>query len=394
MNKDSFIEIDFYQGCKEGQLVSGDVFMSQRIQEEDRFVCVLSDGLGSGVKAGVLSTLTATMASKFVAERIDIHKTARIIMNTLPVCKERKISYATFSIVDITGEGDVRVIEYDNPPFIVMRGPQILHISKETLGVNPNRFSSSQINFCNFKVQKGDRIILFSDGVNQSGMGTAKMPLGWGLERVADYAAGLVKSQTDISAREMAKALVFMARANDQYACKDDITAGVIYVRDPRDVLLLSGPSIHKEKDPVMARMVETFTGKKVICGGTTATIVARELKRQIQVELGNLDPTVPPPSKMHGVDLVTEGILTLGRVGEILESGENPEAMEKNAAVSLAALLLNSDRIKCVCGTKINEVHQDPTMPVELEIRRNIMKKIQRLLETKYLKKVSIEYI
>ena len=116
-----FIDVGFDSKSKYNQRVTGDTFLSQRIKEENRTVAVLSDGLGSGIKASVLSTLTATMALKYIVNRMDIEKAASVIMKTLPICKERRISYATFTLLDIEPEGMVRIVEYDNPPFTLMR---------------------------------------------------------------------------------------------------------------------------------------------------------------------------------------------------------------------------------------------------------------------------------
>ena len=177
------------------------------------------------------------------------------------------------------------------------------------------------------------------------------------------------------------------------YKAKDDITCGVIYSRNPRDLLVITGPPMHKENDTGIARIFSLFDGKKVICGGTTANILARELNRQIRVQLKNPDSQVPPFSEMDGADLVTEGIITMGKVAEMLEKGDQSAYAHENAATKLVEMFLDSDRIQFVVGTKINEAHQDPNMPVELEIRRNVIKKIAAMLEEKYLKEVHIQF-
>ncbi|HNW12708.1 MAG TPA: stage II sporulation protein E, partial [Candidatus Rifleibacterium sp.] len=140
--------------------------------------------------------------------------------------------------------------------------------------------------------------------------------------------------------------------------------------------------------------LVGNFPGRKIICGGTTANIVARETGREVHVMLGKIDPDLPPDSVMEGVDLITEGILTVGRVARYLEDRRNPETLNLNPATKIVRMLLNSDIINFVVGTRVNEFHQDPNMPVELEIRRNVIKKIAALLENQYLKETSIQYI
>jgi hypothetical protein len=106
------------------------------------------------------------------------------------------------------------------------------------------------------------------------------------------------------------------------------------------------------------------------------------------------LDPRVPPLARMEGFDLVTEGTLTLGEVLRLLEEGFAPEEMKSNAAVRLATMLLDSDIVRFAVGTRINEAHQDPNIPVELDLRRNIVKRIANLLETKHMKRAIIQYV
>jgi len=182
--------------------------------------------------------------------------------------------------------------------------------------------------------------------------------------------------------------------ANDAYAAKDDISCGVFYFRQPRRLLVVTGPSVDRSRDRKLADIFSSFKGKKIVAGGTTATILARELGVSIHMTLKELDPLVPPAATMEGADLVTEGIITLGRVAELLERPDGAERGRSNPASRIVDLFLDSDVIEFVVGTKINEAHQDPTMPQELEIRRNIVKRIAELLETRYLKESSVSFI
>jgi hypothetical protein len=141
--------------------------------------------------------------------------------------------------------------------------------------------------------------------------------------------------------------------------------------------------------------MADQTPGRKVICGGTTANIISRQLNRPVEIDLRQArDPRVPPTARMQGFDLVTEGILTLGEVLRLLEDGEAPEELKPNAAVRLTRMLLDSDVVKFAVGTRINEAHQDPNIPVDLELRRNIVKRIARILEDKHMKRVVVQYV
>lgn len=399
MNSDKpFIEVAHYQVCKHKQGAPGDVFLSQKNPDDGRVITTLSDGLGSGIKAGVLATLTATMATRFVASDIPIKRAAEIIMNTLPVCQERGISYATFTLVDIEPNSTIRIVEYDNPPYVLVREQTIVEPIKDISTFERRDKTTApkveaQLHYSQYEARPGDRLVFFSDGVTQSGMGSARFPFGWGIANVQNFILQKILEDPQISARDLARLVVREALFHDSYKAKDDITCGVIYSRNPRDLLIITGPPMHKENDTSITRIFNMFDGKKVICGGTTANILARELNRNIKVHLKNPDPQVPPYSEMEGADLVTEGIITMGKVAELLEKGDQSAYTRENAATKLVEMILNSDRIHFVVGTKINEAHQDPNMPVELEIRRNVIKKIASIIEEKYLKEVHIQF-
>ena len=390
---ESFIEVDSCQRAKHGQLISGDVFLSQKVKHEDRVVSVLSDGLGSGVKASVLASMTATMALKFTASAMDLRRSAEIIMDTLPICSVRKISYSTFTVVDMTSTGETRIIEHGNPPFLLVRPNGVLNVEKTE--VRPQRWQDRVISFSAFDVQREDRIIFFSDGITQAGMGEYRTPLGWGLENVDNFVREKIDRYPHISARELSRLLVAEAEQVDGLSAKDDITCGVVYFRSPRQLLVMTGAPFNRAHDVDLAKMAEKTSGRKVICGGTTANIISRLLDRPIQIDMRQqLNPKVPPSARMEGFDLVTEGTLTLGEVARLLEEGFAPEDMKSNAAVKLASMLLDSDIVKFAVGTRINEAHQDPNIPVELDLRRNIVKRIAVLLESNYMKRVLIRYL
>jgi serine/threonine protein phosphatase PrpC len=390
---ESFIEVDYCQRAKHGQLISGDVFLSEKVKQEGRIVSVLSDGLGSGVKASVLASMTAAMALKFAASAMDIRNSAEIIMDTLPICSVRKISYSTFTVVDMANTGETRIIEHGNPPFLLIRPQGELMVQKTEL--RPKRWQDRVISFSSFEVQREDRIIFFSDGITQAGMGEYRTPLGWGLQNVEKFVREKIDRYPFISARELSRLLVAKAEEVDGLSAKDDITCGVVYFRSPRQLLVMTGAPFNRAHDHDLAMMAEHTPGRKVICGGTTANIISRLLNREIQIDMQQpLHPKVPPSARMKGFELVTEGTLTLGEVLRLLEEDFAPEDMRSNPAVRLATMLLDSDIVKFAVGTRINEAHQDPNIPVELDLRRNIVKRIASVLESKHMKRVLIQYL
>jgi len=394
LKKDFYIEVNSQQRNHDGEKICGDVFLYRSIKEEDRVVAVLSDGMGHGVKANILATLTSTMALNFTREHKEVERIAEIIMNTLPVCSERKISYSTFTIIDIESSGKATILEYDNPQAIILRGNELFDPAWKKVVLEKGKHSGKVLKTCSFMPEKEDRIVFCSDGVTQSGMGSEAFPFGWEKDNVASYASTLVSSEASISANMLAGKIVSMAHKNDAYKAKDDISCAVIYFREPRKLLLCTGPPYEKDKDIELASKVKDYSGKVILCGGTTADIIARELKRKIVDELIFEDPDLPPESFMEGIDLVTEGILTLQKVNEILKTYNNSVRLGKGPADKIVKLLMESDEIHFIIGTRINIAHQDPNLPVELEIRRTVVKRIARLLEDKWLKDITFEYI
>jgi Stage II sporulation protein E (SpoIIE) len=390
-----FIEADYFQLYKHRNKIGGDVFLLSRREEDGRIICVLSDGLGSGVKANVLASLTATMASRYIAEEPDVRRAAEIIMRTLPVCRERKISYATFSIIDVQADGKAQIVEYDNPPYLYFRGDRQTEVDRRVIEL-PRRFEykEERLHFSSVDLQVEDRLIFFSDGVTQSGMGSPRYPLGLRLQGAADFTQSLILSNESISAGELARRVTAQGCSLDAHQAKDDITCGVIYFRNPREALIATGPPLDRERDGILARRLSGFQGKRVICGGTTAQLAARELGKEIRVDLSSRDLKIPPSAQMDGIDLVTEGMLTLAETERLLERKEAYESGGDNAARRLCRLLLESDKVSFLVGTRINDAHQDPEMPVEIGIRRTLVRRISDLLEKQYLKSTRIEYI
>ena len=386
-----FIDIDCHQVKKYNQNAYGDYFVSKRYPDEGRLIAVLSDGLGSGIKANILSCMTATMLLRFIEdEQISIKKAAKIIMNSLPVCKVRHISYSTFSAVDCNDEGDVKIVEEGNPQFIWIRNNEVMQPEFEL--IKSKTFKNRQMKVYKIKLRLGDRLIFCSDGVTQSGLGGGRLKLGLRREGLIVLVKDKLDEHPDISSTELSQYIVQQAiNIETSRQPKDDISACVMYFREPRESLVFTGPPFHQNKDAEYAMMFDTFKGKKAICGGTTANLISRELNRPVTMEKTISIGKLPACSYMEGVDLVTEGVLTLTKTLEYLESGTYDI---DNAAGKLVKFFLDSDCINFMVGAKLNQAHYDPALPIEIEIRKTIVKKIAAVLQDKYLKKVSVQYM
>lgn len=386
-----YIEAYCQQRNHHGERICGDVFLSRRIPEEKRVIAILSDGMGHGVKANILATLTSTMAMRFTIEHEDPNTIAEIIMNTLPICSERNLSYSTFTIVNIEYDGTTQVIEYGNPECLIFRGNTIFEPEWQCIILTSSKNAGKEIRTCTFRSQREDRIVFFSDGVFQSGTGTVKFPTGWGMENIVGQISKILVADPSISAKQLAGKVVKHAFQNDNYTARDDISCATIYLRHPRRLLLCSGPPFEEFSDADMAGVVQEFKGRKIISGATTSDIVASQLGIRVIEGHEFDDPELPPVSYMEGIDLVTEGILTLSKVSNLLRDYSATSPWGKGPAHKVVDMLLDSDEIHFLVGTRINPAHHDPKIPRELEVRRTVIRRIARILEEKFLKEVYV---
>lgn len=391
---DYHVEIDIEQKMPKGQVACGDVFVSKRIREEGRTILVMSDGIGHGVKASVLATLTAAMAINYSTFHTKPDIAARIIMRALPKSSDGLENYATFTIIEIEPDGKVRIINYDNPKTIILRGNKVFNPSGYLMEIQGVENAGKILRCREFIARKEDRIIFMSDGVPQSGLGSKRYPMGWGRDNVKEFIISQVTRMPDISATKLARKIINQANMNDEFDLKDDTTCGVIYFREPREFMLITGPPFYKIKDYEFVNTIRNFKGKKAICGGTTSEIVAREMELELKSDMKSYEVAMPPKAKMDGFELVSEGLLTIGRVEEILENYTSETRLGDTPADDIVRLLLDHDIIHLIVGTRINWAHQDPEQPVELEIRKVVVKRIIKLLEEKFFKEVRPDFI
>ena len=314
---------------------------------------------------------------------------AKLIV-VLPVCQVRKISYSTFSAIEVDDEGNAKIVEEGNPQFIWIRNNEVME--PESKSIPSKTFKNRCLKVYKIKLKLGDRLIFCSDGVTQSGLGGGRLKLGLRREGLIVLLQDKLKEHPDISSTELSQYIVNQARnIETDRLPKDDVSACVLYFREPREALIFTGPPFHQEKDKEYALMFNNFKGKKAIAGGTTANLISRELNKPITMDTTISIGKLPACSYMDGVDLVTEGILTLTKTLEYLEAN-TPDI--DNAAGKLVKFLLDSDCIYFMVGAKLNQAHYDPALPIEIEIRKNIIKKMAKVLEEKYFKKVNIQYM
>ncbi len=380
-----FLELACVRRAKHGQSVSGDVHVARRLPEEGRLVAVLSDGLGSGIKANVLATLTATMAGRFAAAGHDPERSAAAIMRTLPVCSRRGIGYATFTILEAHDHGACRLWWMGNPAPLVRGAAGARLLTGELIadaGVPGRTLRSASV-----ELAIDEDLVTVSDGVVHAGMGSDALPLGWGEEGVRDALA----ARTANSAAGLAESIVAEALRLEAGATRDDASCMVCRLRHPRHLLVVTGPPYDRDEDAAFARRVADFTGTVVVCGGTTAAVIARQLDRQLELLPQAGAAAVPPASRMAGCALVTEGAVTLEHLRRLL--GETSGGRGgRDAAAALRRILLDHDTIHFLVGSALNPAHHDPRLPRAFDLRWQQVDHLRELLERRHCKRVNVE--
>lgn len=363
------------------------------LKTEDSEIIILADGMGSGVKANILATLTSKILGTMFLEGAAIEACVETIAKTLPVCKVRQVAYATFSILQIFHNGDAYLVEFDNPLCVFVRDGKIVDYPYEE-----RLIEGKNIREYRFKVQLNDCFVLMSDGVIYAGVGDL-LNFGWTWENMAEYTLKCTK-QT-LSASRLAAML--SQACDDLYGNEpgDDTTVAVARVIERRLVNIFTGPPMYKEDDERVMHEFMKQEGKKVVCGGTSANIASRVLKKEIVTSLNYADPTVPPTATIEGLDLVTEGVLTIGKALKLLKRYENDEFDEAffdeldadNGASNLAKLIIEEcTDLKLFVGKAMNTAHRNSNLPFDLSVRMNLVDQLKECVE-KLGKKVEVEY-
>lgn len=394
----SFLEVEANVRAAQGQPAAGDVFQSRRA-DDGSVAAVLCDGTGHGLEANVAATLASTMALEYVASEIPLRRIVPMMMDALPLTPDG-IPFSTFTLVRIRPSGAGEIAEFNNPPAVIFRGAGPFALRRTPFSFEELRGASRAVyahaaypppTIATFRLRLGDRLVFTSDGVTQAGLGSHAFPMGWGEKNVTAFLSAKLVEDRSITSDRLAPYLTAAAVEHDGGLPVDDITTAVVGLREARILQVLTGPPFDRTKDHAYAAAILTPGVKSVVCGGSTAKIVSRELGRPIVVPREELDPDVPVTSRLEGTEIVTEGCLTLSKLLEYLRTGTAPA--RRNGATVLRELMLASDRIDFLVGTGINPAHQDPNLPQELTIRRTLVGRLSEVLERKYFKAVTATY-
>lgn len=364
------------------------------VRGEDYVLTVLADGLGSGVKANILSTMTSKIISTMFSEGGTLSDVVETMADTLPVCAERGVAYSTFTIIRIGDDGEVYLAEFDNPDLVYFHENKATAIEREEREMGGKRIYVSR-----FRAVPGDMLIAFSDGVVHAGVGRL-LDLGWLYESAVDYLQENITPE--ISPIILSRKL--LSAVNTLYMDQpgDDSTVCAVRLKPSRPATVMVGPPMNSDLDETVVHKLMYSGGIKVVCGGSTSQIVSRVTGRPLDVSIDYDNPAVPPTAKIQGVDLVTEGVLTIGKTLDILKGllgNSDPGNLDtytlqkRDGATQLAKVLLEDcTEVHFLVGRALNPAHQNPGMPVSLGLKLNLIKELAAELESGG-KRVTIEY-
>ena len=371
-----YFEWGIKQLHKHGEELCGDSVAVAR--HADSVTLALSDGLGSGVKASISSVLTTQIAMHLLENDLSLGEVVQTLSETLPVCQVRRLAYSTFAIAQFFRHGTVRIVGFDSPQPVLVRSRKL-----HPLCCRERTVEGKNIQEWALDVGAGDWVVFVSDGVLNAGIGGV-YPLGWGWEQMARFLEQ--HTHPDQSAQDVADMVVQTVSELYAGAAGDDVSIAVIKVRQKQLATVFTGPPGEPDMDEQAVAAFIKRPGRLAVCGGTTAKIVARYVGQPLEVDLQTITPEVPPMAQIEGFDLVTEGILTLTRVRELLQAGVDREAVrfKVDGASALLRLLLGADEVHFLVGSAVNPAHQNPELPHQLEIRLSVVREIAQELRNR----------
>lgn len=383
-------DVGFKSVNKKGEQLCGD-HIEIVDQNENSLVLVLADGLGSGVKACILSTLTSKIISTMIANNLSVEECVSTIAATLPVCEKRGVAYSTFTIIRITNNSEAEIIQYDNPHVIMLRGGENFEYPRTSMEIGGKTIYKSKL-----QLEKNDVFIAMSDGAIYAGVGKT-LNFGWQRDSIIDFMVGNYDKK--MSAKGISQLL--LDECNDLYGGEpgDDTTVAAIKIRQRIPVSLMIGPPSNPGDLKKMQTLFFAKEGKHIVCGGTTSKLAADYLGKPVVPCLDYFDPEIPPIAKIEGIDLVTEGVVTMTKVLEYADGYLNGSisisdlSMKKDGASRIAHMLFEeATDISFYVGRAVNPAHQNPALPINFNVKMQLIDEVSKKLKAMG-KNISVSY-
>ena len=383
-------DIGYRSMNKNGEQLCGD-HIDIIEQNENSTVIVLADGLGSGVKASILSTLTSKIISTMVAEGLSVEDCVKTIAATLPVCSVRGVAYSTFTIIHLIDNEEAEIIQYDNPQVILLRNGKSYDYAKTEMNIDGKTIYTSKIRLC-----ENDVFVAMSDGCIHAGVGMA-LNFGWERDNIIEF----LETFYDVGFTAKTISTILLDECYKLYGQKpgDDTTVCTVKIRQRKPLNILFGPPSDRNDCNKMMSLFFSKEGKHIICGGTTSSIAANYIKKPLKPSLDFIDPEIPPTAELEGVDLVTEGVITVNRVvtyaKDYLEDNESYKqwSYKQDGASKISRLLFEeATDINFFVGRAINPAHQNPDLPINFNIKMQLVQELSECLK-KMGKRIKVSY-
>lgn len=358
---------------------------------DDSTVLVLADGLGSGVKASILSTLTSKIIATMTSQGIALEECVKTIAATLPICKVREVAYSTFTIIRLIHNEEAEIICYDNPDVIMYRDGKLFEIPMEKANIEGKLIHRAHV-----MLKENDTFIAMSDGCIHAGVGMS-LNFGWEREQIAEF----METLTDVGFTAKTLSTVLTDQCLKLYGGEpgDDTTALTVRIRARQQINLMIGPPSDRNDCDKMVSLFLSKGGKHIVCGGTTSTIVAKYLDKPIIPNINYFDPEIPPTASIEGIDLVTEGVITINRVNEYAkdylannESYKQWNYKQDGAALISRMLFEEATDINFYVGRAVNPAHQNPNLPINFNIKMQLVNELSESLK-KMGKKIKVNF-
>jgi len=386
-----YIDTSFDSIIKHGEELCGDHI--EQVRLKDSCILVLSDGLGSGVKANILATLTSKIAVTMLKEGSTLEETIETVVNTLPVCSERHMAYSTFTIIKIYNDGRGYAAEFDNPLMFLIRNGENVPLNR-----NKRVICDKVIYESSFTMDEDTFLVAVSDGVIHAGVGKS-LALGWQWENVEKY---LKRFDAKLSVNSITESIINKCGELYENEAGDDTTVLSVKIKHQETINLFTGPPKNPEQDLDVIKEIMNAEGRIVVCGGTTASIVARYLGEELEVDITTMTKEIPPVGIIPGVELVTEGVITINKALDIMRDYIKPEKnadaikrmKERNAASILASTIIERcGKLNMWIGQAVNPVHQQPQYPMDFHFKMRQLEEFASVAR-QMGKEVNITYI
>ena len=384
------VDVGYKSINHEGEILCGDHVDIIDAENGDKII-VLADGLGSGVKASILSTLTSKIISTMMAEGLALEDCVETIAATLPICSVRGVAYSTFTIIHIIANRRAQIIQFDNPHVILIRDNQVYKYAEKELNIGNKKIYESEID-----LQENDVFVAMSDGCPHAGIGQS-YNFGWKEEDIAEFMSEI--THVGFTAKTLSTILIDEVFKLYGGMPGDDATACVVRIikREPMNILF--GSPINRDDDQRMLSLFFAKEGKHIVCGGTTSSICAKYLGKPIKMSLNYENSDIPPTAEIEGVDLVTEGVITMDRVLKYAKDYLKDNTLyeewgyKKDGACKIARLLFEeATDINFYVGKAINPAHQNPELPINFNIKMNLVEELSKCLK-QMGKKIKVSY-